>query len=274
MPALTLVLILFTATVAHDVAQAPAASTLSTQLTITVPSHDAELEIDGKAIAGTGVSRTFDTPPLAIGRTYRYEVIARWAPNTYTNMSRTKVVSFRAGERLTIDLSVDDPADRVVVRYVPTPDHVAMEMVKLAGITANDVTYEPGCGDARITIAAVRGGARRGVGIDLDPERVKESRANVSAAGLDDRIDIRLGDALEQPDLGSMTVVFLYMGDHFNMLIRPYLWKQLPVGARVVSHRFLMGDWKPDKTVTVNGEYGEPYELHLWTITEAHKRQK
>jgi hypothetical protein len=58
------------------------------------------------------------------------------------------------------------------------------------------------------------------------------------------------------------------------MLIRPYLWKQLPVGARVVSHRFLMGDWKPDKTVTVDGDYGEPYELHLWTITEAHKRRR
>jgi hypothetical protein len=55
------------------------------------------------------------------------------------------------------------------------------------------------------------------------------------------------------------------------MLIRPYLWKQLPVGARVVSHRFLMGDWKPDKTVTVTDDNGLPYELHLWTITEAHK---
>jgi tRNA A58 N-methylase Trm61 len=146
--------------------------------------------------------------------------------------------------------------------------------VKLAGITTSDVTYEPGVGDARITIAAVKAGARRGVGIDLDPERVAESRDNVAAAGLTDRIDIRLGDALDQPDLGSMTVVLLYMGDHFNMLMRPYLWSQLPVGARVVSHRFLMGDWKPDKTVRVNGDYGEDYEVHLWTISEAHKRRK
>jgi precorrin-6B methylase 2 len=160
------------------------------------------------------------------------------------------------------------------VQYVPTPEEITMEMVKLAGITANDVTYEPGCGDARITIAAVKGGARRGVGIDLDPVRVTESRANVKAAGLADRIDIRLGDALEQPDMGSMTVVFLYMGDHFNLLIRPYLWRQLPVGARVVSHRFLMGDWQPDKTVTVTSNTGDDYELHLWTITEAHKQRK
>ena len=268
-----LVLALLSATYFYGPVQAPAPATLRTLMTITVPAADAELEIDGQAIAGIGISRTFETPPLAVDRRYQYKVVAKWRPNTYTNMARTKVVEFRAGERLTLDLSVDDPSDRVVVSYVPTPDFVAMAMVKLAGVTADDVTYEPGCGDARITIAAVKSGARRGVGVDLDPQRVKESRANVQAAGLSDRIEIREGDALEQPDLGSMTVVLLYMGDHFNMLIRPYLWKQLPVGARVVSHRFLMGDWKPDKTVTVTDDYGLPYDLHLWTITDAHKRQ-
>jgi uncharacterized protein (TIGR03000 family) len=255
-----------------DPSQAPAAARVATVITVTVPSLDTALEIDGHAVPGTGLVRTFETPPLPADRPYQYNVIAKWQPNTYTNMTRTKVVRFRAGERVQIDLSVDDPADRVVVRYVPTPDNIALEMVKLANVTPNDVTYEPGVGDARITIAAVKAGARRAVGVDLDPERVKESRANVEHAGLSHKIDIRLGDALEQPDLGSMTVVFLYMGDHFNMLIRPYLWKQLPVGARVVSHRFLMGDWKPDQTVTVTDDYGLPYELHVWTITEAHKR--
>lgn len=269
----TLAFLLFTASHLVIPAQAPApAAAATTVLNVTLPSADAELEVDGQPVSGTGVARRFETAPLAADRTYRYTVAARWRPNTYTDMTRTKVITFRAGEQLTIDLSVDDPTDRVVVRYVPTPDYVAAEMVKLAAVNANDVTYEPGCGDARITIAAVRSGARRAVGVDLDPERVRESRANVAAAGLSDRIEIRQGDALEQPDLGSMTVVFLYMGDHFNMLIRPYLWKQLPVGARVVSHRFLMGDWKPDTTVTVTDDSGLPYELHLWTITEAHKR--
>jgi len=269
-----LVLLLLSATSLHGAVQAPVTANLTTQLTITVPTDDTALEFDGITIPGTGRSRTFETPPLAIDRSYQYKVIAKWAPNNYTNLTRTKIVSLRAGYHLKVDLSIDDPADRVVVRYVPTPDHIALEMVKLAGVTAADVTYEPGCGDARITIAAVKSGARRGVGIDLDSERVAESRANVAAAGLTGKIDIRLGDALEQPDLSSMTVVFLYMGDHFNMLIRPYLWRQLPVGARVVSHRFLMGDWQPDKTVTLPGEFGDDYELHLWTITEAHKRQK
>jgi hypothetical protein len=63
------------------------------------------------------------------------------------------------------------------------------------------------------------------------------------------------------------------MGDHFNLLIRPLLWKALPVGARVVSHRFEMGDWTPDRTVEVRGDDGIEYELHLWTITPEIKRR-
>jgi uncharacterized protein (TIGR03000 family) len=266
-----LVFFLLTANLSPIQAPLPA-TTRTAVMTLTTPTGDTEIEIDGKPIAGSGTSRTFETAPLAPGRTYQSTIVAKWAPNTYTRMTRTKVVRARAGDRLQIDLSVDDPSDRVSVMYVPTPEFVVDAMVKLAGITASDVTYEPGVGDARITIAAVRAGARRAVGIDLDPQRVEESRANVNAAGLADKIEIRLGDALEQPDLGSMTVVLLYMGDHFNMLMRPYLWKQLPVGARVVSHRFLMGDWKPDRTITVDDEYGTPYEIHLWTITDGIKK--
>ena len=123
-------------------------------------------------------------------------------------------------------------------------------------VSARDIVFEPGCGDARITIAAVRSGAPRGICIDIDAERVADSRTKVKDAGLADRIDIRQGDALDVKDLSQATVVFLYMGDHFNMLIRPNLWRDLPVGARIVSHRFTMGDWKPDKTVSVDGADG------------------
>jgi tRNA A58 N-methylase Trm61 len=140
-------------------------------------------------------------------------------------------------------------------------------------VTGADIAFEPGCGDARITIAAVKGGARRAVGIDIDPERVADSRVKVKEAGLEDRIEIREGDALDIKDLSSATVVFLYMGDHFNLLIRPILWRELKVGARVVSHRFKMGDWEPDKTISVGSTEGGDYELHLWTITEDLKRR-
>lgn len=252
---------------------AVAASSTAT-MTITLPAFDASIELDGRPIDGSGTIRTLTTPPLGAGRTYQYRLLVKWDPNSYTKMTRTKTVTLRAGDRLKIDLTVDDPTDRVSVIYVPTPDFVVAEMIKLAGIRPDDVTYEPGVGDARITIEGVRSGARRAVGIDLDPARVAESRDNVNAAGMSNRIEIRLGDALDQPDLGQMTVVWLYMGDHFNLLIRPYLWKQLPIGARIVSHRFLMGDdWPPDKTVQVKDDYGTPYDVHLWAITAAHKKR-
>jgi precorrin-6B methylase 2 len=147
-------------------------------------------------------------------------------------------------------------------------------MVTLASVTTADVVFEPGCGDARITIAAIRAGAERAICVDLDPERAEESRANVQHAGLADRIDVRQGDALDVKDLSEVTVVFLYMGDHFNQLIRPVLWRTLKAGARVVSHRFMMGDWQPDKTITVQSvDGGGTYDLHLWTITEEVKRK-
>jgi uncharacterized protein (TIGR03000 family) len=255
-------------------AVAPAATHVTSRITVTVPHDETELVVEGKTIPGTGTSRTFETPPLETSVTYRYTFTATWQPNTYTTITRRKTVSFRAGERFAVDLTVDDPNDRARVQYVPTPSDIADEMVKLAGVSAADVVYEPGCGDARITIAAVQGGAKRGVGIDIDPERVADSRARVKDAGLEGRIEIRQGDALDIQDLSAATVVFLYMGDHFNLLIRPILWKELKVGARVVSHRFTMGDWKPDKTVSVSSLEGGEYELHLWTVTEELKRKR
>jgi uncharacterized protein (TIGR03000 family) len=266
-------LILFTPHGAAAQAPAAAATQVTSRITVTVPNEETQLVIEGKPIPGAGFSRTFETPRLPAGATSRYTFTATWKPNSYTTMTRTRSVSFRAGDRIAVDLSVSDPSDRVRVAYVPTPEDIAEEMVKLAGVKADDAVYEPGCGDARITIAAVKAGAKRGVGIDIDPERVAESQANVKAAGLENKIEIRLGDALDIRDLSTATVVLLYMGDHFNLLLRPILWKELKVGARIVSHRFRMGDWEPDKTVTISSIEGGDYELHLWTVTEAVKRK-
>src|SRR5688572_4067967 len=255
--------------------QSPAAveRQLTSRLVVTVPSEDAELVVNGRAIPGPGASRAFETEPLAPG-THQHTFTVAWEPNTYTKMTRTKTVAIRAGEPARVDLTVDDPADRVRVIYVPTPPDIAAAMVELAGVRAADVVYEPGCGDARITIAAIGAGARRGICIDIDPDRARESKANVEKAGFATRIDVREGDALDLKDLSEVSVVLLYMGDHFNMLIRPVLWRDLPVGSRIVSHRFLMGDWKPDRTITLDSELGGTYELHLWTITEELKRRQ
>jgi uncharacterized protein (TIGR03000 family) len=244
---------------------------VATRVVITVPAEDAELMVNGTEVPGSGTSRTFDTGLLAEG-THKYTVSVTWEPNTYTKMTRTKVVTFRAGEAVRIDLTVEDPADRVRVIYVPTPPDVAAAMVELAGVRESDVIYEPGCGDARITIAAIRAGARRGICVDIDPERARESKANVESAGFANRIDVREGDALDVKNLSDVSVVFLYMGDHFDMLIRPVLWRELKVGSRIVSHRFTMGDWASDRTISVSSDDGV-YDLHLWTITEELKRR-
>ena len=243
------------------------------KLRVTMPEDDAELMIMGKATKQTGLKREFDIPQLDVGKKYEYELVAKWRPNNYTVMTRKKIVPFEAGSDIAVDLTVDDPKDRAEIRYVPTPEDVVARMIKLADIKKDDVVFEPGCGDARIVVAAVKAGAKRGVGIDLDPERIKESKATVEVAGVDAKVDIRQADALDIKDFSDATVVFLYMGDEFNALIRPILWKSLKVGTRIVSHRFTMGDWKPDQTVKMNGEDGDEYELHLWTVTEAIKKR-
>ena len=250
------------------------ATSRSARLTVRVPHDETVLSLDGRASVGMGPTRDLELPQLEPGERRSVVLTASWNPNTYTTMTRTKTVSLGAGEHLTVDLTREDPGDRVRVIYVPTPADVAEAMVTLAGVTAADVVFEPGCGDARITIAAMKAGATRAICVDLDPDRAQESRLNVQQAGLADRIDVRQGDALDVKDLSEVTVVLLYMGDHFNQLIRPVLWRSLRPGARIVSHRFMMGDWQPDKTVTIQSDDGGgTYDLHLWTITEDVKRK-
>lgn len=253
---------------------ASAATQVVSRFRLTMPHPETELLFDDQKITTTGVNREWETPPLEPGRTYRYLFTAKWRPNNYTLVTRKKTVQFKGGDAVVVDLSLDDPTDRAEIRYVPTPDFIVAEMIRVAGITRDDVVYEPGCGDARITIAAVKAGAKRGVGIDLDLARVADSRKRVSAAGLEGRIEIRRGDALDIKDLSEATVVFLYMGEEFDVLLRPILWKQLKVGARIVSHRFRMGEWMPDETTSVGEPGSDDVSLvHRWTITKEIKAQ-
>lgn len=245
------------------------ATSVVSRIRLMVPHPDAELLYDNEQTKTTGTTRDWVTPPLEPGRTYQYVFTAKWRPNNYTLMTRKKTVQFKAGDAVVVDLTAVDPGDRAEIRYVPTPDFIVAEMIRMARLTSSDVVYEPGCGDARITIAAIKAGARRGVGIDLDAARVAEARKQVSAAGFQSRIEIRQGDALDIKDLSEASVVFLYMGEEFDALLRPLLWQQLRVGARVVSHRFRMGDWEPDETITVARPTDDEVALvHVWTITK------
>ena len=249
----------------------PDVNSVATRITVLVPEGNAELTVDGKAVPGSGPSRSVESTASMGNAQHTFTVL--WRPNSYTIMTRSKTVSVRAGDPAVVDLTIDDPSDRARIIYVPTPQDVVDEMIKLAGVTSEDVVYEPGCGDARITIAAIRAGARRGICVDIEPSRVEDSRKKVKDAGLQDWIDVRLGDALDVHDLSEVTVVFLYMGDQFDLLIRPVLWRNLKVGSRVVSHRFTMGDWAPDRTIIVTTAEADDYFVHLWTVTEDVKRR-
>ena len=258
-------------------AVAQAQKGVKSKITVTVPQDDAELQIEKKVMKTAGKVREFDTPDLEAKKMYEYEFVATWKPNNYTVITRTRVEKFVAGDAVVVDLTKEpkdgDPKDKAVIRFVPTPDDIVDAMIKLGNVGKEDVVFEPGCGDGRIIVASVKAGAKKAVGIDLDEERVKESNAAVKAAGLGDKIDIRKGDALEVKDYGDATVVMLYVGDEFDLLVRPVLCRDLKVGTRIVSHRFTMGDWKPDTTQTITGQDGDEYLVHLWTVTEDAKKK-
>jgi SAM-dependent methyltransferase len=147
------------------------------------------------------------------------------------------------------------------VPYVPTPESVVDEMLRMAGVGQGDVVYDLGCGDGRLVITAVKKfGARRGVGVDIDPQRIRESNENARGAGVTDRVEFREQD-LFQTDFKEATVVTLYLLPEVNLRLRPRLLDELRPGTRIVSHAFDMGDWVPEKTAQVEGR-----TIYFWTV--------
>jgi SAM-dependent methyltransferase len=146
--------------------------------------------------------------------------------------------------------------------FFATPDRVVDRMLTLAVVAPTDVLYDLGSGDGRIVIAAAKRGAQA-VGIDIDPGWTRIARRNAAAAGVADRATFRTGDAFEA-DLAGATVVTLYLPADLTTAIAPKLRKELRPGTRVVSHEYLLGDWKPERSETLIGDNGRPYPVHLW----------
>jgi SAM-dependent methyltransferase len=148
--------------------------------------------------------------------------------------------------------------------YVPSPPEVVDRMLALAGVTKSDVVYDLGCGDGRIPIAAAKKYGARGVGLDIDPRRIEESRVNAKAAGVEDLVEFRQEDVLAA-DVSPATVVTLYLLSSSNAKLRPILTKQLKPGARIVSHAFSMGPtWPADQVDQFRTSTGDEITLYLW----------
>jgi SAM-dependent methyltransferase len=148
------------------------------------------------------------------------------------------------------------------VIFVPTPQSVVDAMLRLAKVTKDDVVYDLGCGDGRIVITAAKQFGARGVGIDIDPARVKDSLANTLAAGVTDRVKILQADIFaDSTNLSEATVVTLYLLPSLNVKLLPKLRRELKPGTRIVSHNFPIGEWEPERTIEVDGR-----TIYYWTM--------
>jgi SAM-dependent methyltransferase len=154
------------------------------------------------------------------------------------------------------------------VPYVPSSDEAVAAMLKLARVHRSDVVYDLGCGDGRIVIAAAKVYGARGVGIDLDPERIAEARLNAKNAGVDNLVRFEEAD-LFKADIRQATVVALFLMSRINQRLAPKLRHDLRPGARIVSNTFSMGGWEADQQFIVGGS-ADPLEfskhLYLWIV--------
>lgn len=148
------------------------------------------------------------------------------------------------------------------VIFVPTPQEVVEDMLRLANVKKGDVLYDLGSGDGRIPITAARLYGVRGVGIDIDPERIREAQDNARKNGVGSLVQFRQED-LFKADFREATVVTLYLLPDLNLKLRPRLLADLKPGTRIVSHQFDMGDWKPVKKLESNGR-----TVYFWVVPE------
>jgi SAM-dependent methyltransferase len=170
---------------------------------------------------------------------------------------------FAAPPSLANDAEASRPARKLDVWYVPTPHQIVGRMLDAANVRMGDVVYDLGCGDGRMVIAAAKKYSTRGYGVDLDPRRIREARANAKKAGVEHLVTFEVGDMFET-DISEATVVLLYLLPELNKRLKPKLLSELRPGARVVSHDWDMGkDWPPDREIKL-GTSG----IYLWRIPD------
>jgi uncharacterized protein (TIGR03000 family) len=242
---------------------------------------DARLSIDGRETKQTGSLRRFYSPPLAPDKSYHYTLVCTYEKDGKP-VKREEVVHIRAGDDKEVDLrdrtasSARKSDDRIGKReetneaerepdvvFVPTPQEVVDRMLELAAVKKDDVVYDLGCGDGRIVVTAAKRNGCKAKGFDIDPERVKESRANVKKNNVEKLVTIEQKDIFKL-DLQPASVVTLYLLPELNVKLIPQL-EKLKAGSRIVSHDFSMRGVKPKQTVTVNSkEDSRKHTIYLW----------
>jgi SAM-dependent methyltransferase len=152
------------------------------------------------------------------------------------------------------------------VQFQTTPQEVVEEMLEMAKVTKDDIVYDLGCGDGRFVITAAKKYGARGVGIDIDPLRIRESQKNATEAGVTDLVRFIEDDLFTTP-IHEATVIILYLLPELNLKLRPKLLRELSPGARIVSYSFDMDDWKPDATRSFRSPtFSTIFPYYVWVI--------
>ncbi len=186
-------------------------------------------------------------------------------------MSRTiaSIVAFLL-PFLAVAQSPDDKFPCRII-YVPTPQIVVDKMLDMAKVTRNDLVYDLGCGDGRIVCTAAKKYGAQGVGIDIDPARIKDCADSMKKFGVAaDQVEIRQGDALKVKDLERATVIVFYMLPEFMEKLDPQVMKRLRPGTRLVAHDYPLPNLKADQMIDYEGP-DRTHTLYLWTVREAKK---
>jgi uncharacterized protein (TIGR03000 family) len=220
----------------------------------------AQLFIEGQDTRSSGSMRRFTSPPLAPGK-YIYTIKAI-IPGSDGPRTVTRQIDVRPGDFESIDLR--EPGERPItdVEYEPTPQEVVDALLRLAKVTSKDVLWDLGCGDGRIPVTAAKDYACKARGFDIDPERVKDSLANLRKHGLEKQVTIEERDIFKLDLSKGPTIVTLYLLPRLNAKLLPQL-RKLPPGTRVISVAHRMADIKPDEHIVVDTELGA-FDVYLW----------
>lgn len=189
----------------------------------------------------------------------------RSRPHSRTVRALALGLAFCLAPTVRLDGQPPETEHRVAdVVYVATPHDVVSRMLLLAEVAETDLVYDLGCGDGRVVATAARAYGCRGVGFDISPERLEESRQTVRKYGVEKLVRIEDRDIFEV-DLSKATVITLYLLPRLNVQLIPQLEKLTP-GSRIVSHDFDMHGVEPDRVIEMTSkEDGVEHTIYLWT---------